>query len=130
MSVLAEFGDQMRDSIDEAWAEDVRFSPMQDDGTADAIRVQSTLTGVLRTAEQSSVPFAMGRDAASRAAGSNTTGSPATLKLDRTKYLALDIREGDKIRALDRAGQPVFEVASVDSHSHHRLIINLNGASR
>jgi hypothetical protein len=49
----------------------------------------------------------------------------AVLKVDRAAYPDLDIRDGDKVQAIERQGQPWFVVKSVDRRHHVRLIVHL-----
>lgn len=128
MSVVANHGASLRRSIDDAWAEEIRLSPMHK-GIADPARDQEVIQAVLRTGEQNRVRFAQGRGGSARTMGANAPGSKGTLRIDRTRYPEIDVRVGDKVRAMDRDGQPVFEVASPVPSSHHRLIVHLNAVS-
>jgi hypothetical protein len=53
------------------------------------------------------------------------TSDGGTLRIDRQAYPDLEVRKGDKLVALDRDGQPIFEFQSVDDRSHLRLICDL-----
>ena len=50
------------------------------------------------------------------------------LAIDRTTYGGPDIRSGDKVCALSRSGQPVFEIQTTDDRSHVRFIAILGDA--
>ncbi|MEP0235067.1 hypothetical protein [Roseibium sp.] len=49
----------------------------------------------------------------------------ARMKIDRAVYPALLLLGGEEVVALDRDGAPAFEVLSVDTRSHLRLIVEL-----
>lgn len=52
----------------------------------------------------------------------------AELVLNRSTYAGPMPRVGDKVRALDRAGQPWFEVASVSDRYSNLLVLSLGQA--
>lgn len=52
----------------------------------------------------------------------------AELGIDQVKHPGLDIREGDKVRALWRSGQPWFVVVHPGDRSHRRLMLTLGEA--
>lgn len=53
----------------------------------------------------------------------------ATLKIDRTAYPNLELRENDVVVATGRPGQPKWRVASVDVRHFERLIVNLGDSA-
>ncbi|WP_274626569.1 hypothetical protein [Arvimicrobium flavum] len=53
------------------------------------------------------------------------TGRRSQLFIDRTAYPDLMVRKGDKVRALEMAGQPWFAVSSVDGRHPSRLVLEL-----
>ncbi|MEM1149243.1 MAG: hypothetical protein AAGI03_01600 [Pseudomonadota bacterium] len=129
MSVVGTHGAKLRRSIDAAWAETVRFSPMQK-GRADPERTAQDVIAILRTDEQGAVAFASGHGDQAKALGAKSPAGGAVLKVDPTAYPDLAVRSGDMVRAVDRVNRPVFEVDRVDPTSHHRLIVRLKSVGR
>lgn len=128
MPVAADFH-AMRDhvvaSVDSKFAETVRLSPMKD-GRADPDRPQVSFNAVLRTGAEGE----SGSNASISRQGLNSRLAAAggDLSIDRTRYPEITIRKGDKIRALARPGEPVFEVLFVNDRDHTRLIAKLGEA--
>jgi hypothetical protein len=52
----------------------------------------------------------------------------ATLCIDRFKYPEIKLKKGDRVRAIEREGEPGFSVVSVDDRQKGRLIVNLGNA--
>lgn len=111
-------------AVDRALAEPVRLSPMRD-GAADSERPQIVIDAVLRVSPGTDATVSGGRDRNWR---SQYHAQPSALHIDRAVYPDIDIRDGDKVRALARPGEPVFVVASVDDRSAHRLVVNFGEA--
>lgn len=94
-----------------------------DRGAVDKTRPQRIIIAVLTLAE----------DIIKTANGSTSSEpwhvpiavNPGRLSIDRKKYPGLVIRQGDKVRAISRQGQPWFKVSSVDERARQRLYINL-----
>lgn len=128
MGVATDLGARVRRDIDSAWAEAIRLSPMRHQA-ADPDRDQVTIRAVLRTVDQGRVRFSPGRGESGRVMAATMPASSATLKIDKSAYPDIDLRVGDRVRAMDRAGQPVFEVVTIDPLSHHRLTATLNAMS-
>lgn len=110
--------------VDRVLAEPVRLSPMRD-GVADTSRQQIVIEAVLRAGAGKDMSVSGGRDRDWR---SEYNAQAATLSIDRAAYPDLVVRDGDKVRALARPGEPVFVVASVDSRAAHRMVVNLGEA--
>ncbi|NJO53787.1 MAG: hypothetical protein HC829_02165 [Bacteroidales bacterium] len=53
------------------------------------------------------------------------SASKAELVIDRSTYTGPMIKTKDKVRALERAGQPWFEVAAVSSKYSNLLVLSL-----
>lgn len=106
--------------VDEEWAERLRHLPMKA-GQPDPDRQVAELHALLRTGERE-----QNRARKSRA---QIAAGGGVLRLDRTAYADITLRQHDKIVALDRRGEPVFEVLSVDDRSHLRLICELGDAN-
>ncbi len=111
--------------VDDVWSETVRHLPMAD-GCKDPDRAAVEVTAVLRAGDRDAKRVNFGR-------GTNTRVKVAAdggdLRIDRSVHTGLVVRKGDKVVALDRDGQPVFEVLSVDDRSHLRLICELGDAN-
>jgi hypothetical protein len=113
--------EELMDEVDEVWAESLRHLPMKS-GVPDPERAPSVFTAVLRTGDRAVERVGAGRGNAMRPA---MTSDGGTLRIDRQAYPDLEVRKGDKLVALDRDGQPIFEFQSVDDRSHLRLICDL-----
>lgn len=111
--------------VDDVWSEAVRHLPLAD-GRKDPERDALEFTAVLRTGDRDAERMNFGRGNNARA---GVTADGGHLRIDRTVHAALVVRKGDKVVALDRDGQPVFEVLSVDDRSHLRLICELGDAN-
>lgn len=111
-------------AVDRDHAEPVRLSPMRE-GASDGTRDQIVIEALLKVAPGIDATVSGGRDRNWR---SQYHAQPSALYIDRAVYPDLDIRDGDKLRALARPGEPVFVVASVDDRSAHRLVVNLGEA--
>lgn len=111
--------------VDDVWSEVIRHLPLAD-GRKDLGRDALEFTAVLRTGDRDAERMSFGRGTNARA---GVTADGGHLRIDRAVHAALVVRKGDKVVALDRAGQPVFEVLSVDDRSHLRLICELGDAN-
>ena len=111
--------------VDDVWSETVRHLPLAD-GRQDPERAPAEFTAVLRTGDRDADRMNFGGGNTDRA---GVTADGGHLRIDRSVYATLVVRKGDKVVALDRDGQPVFEVLSVDDRSHLRLICELGDAS-
>lgn len=111
--------------VDDVWSETVRHLPLAD-GRKDPERDAVEFTAVLRTGDRDAERMSFGRGNSARAGVAADGGH---LRIDRVVHAALMVRKGDKVVALDRDGQPVFEVLSVDDRSHLRLICELGDAN-
>lgn len=111
--------------VDDVWSETIRHLPLAS-GVKDPTRDPSQFVAVLRTGDRDVERVSFGRSKTSRA---GIAADGGYLRIDRVVNAALEIRKGDKVVALDRAGQPVFEVLSVDDRSHLRLICDLGDVS-
>lgn len=103
-------------TINGAFGETVRLSFMKD-GKADPARAQMTVRcHALHTDDDTLRP-------AGNTLGGNPHvrlgGAPAVLFLDRGSYTGPALRPGDRVRAMDRAGEPVWQVDTIsDRHSN------------
>lgn len=124
MPVAARFHElrnRIVETVDLKFAEPVRLSPMKN-GLTDPDRPQITIEGVLRTgaSKGGSMEGGQGRGWRSR-----LQAGTAELHVDRAMYPELSAKKGDALRAVSRAGEPAFEVLSIDDRNHSRYIIAL-----
>lgn len=110
--------------VDALLGEAIRVSPMLD-GSPDPARAQVEVQAVLRTGEQATQRFSPSRGAAGAVTAANAPFGKATLHVDRATHPTLVVKTGDRVRALDREGQPVFAVEHLDGSTHHRLVAYL-----
>ena len=108
-------------AVDDVMGETMRHYPLKD-GKADGTRSQADLIGPLRTGNADEKNVA----GTSASWGSRITAGKAQAHFSRGANPELVLRDGDKLRALDRAGQPWFLVNSVDDRNHGRLIVELD----
>ena len=116
--------DRVLARVDHVFAEPIRLLPL-DGSVVDADRDPVEFEAVLRT---------------SRGDDSNLSGGTAqrwnmrfdaqksVLFIDRAVYSIVRMRENDKIKALARPGQPLFEVGPIDDRGHARLVVELREA--
>ena len=127
MALSARFH-QLRDrvlaKVDEAFAEPVRHSPMRG-AAADPARQVSIIEAPLRTGGGENTNLAGGHQQSWR---TRIVAQKAELHIDPVKYPDIVVRRGDRIRALFRRGQPLFEVLHVDDRDHTRLVVELGEA--
>lgn len=114
----------LMEAVDDTWAELIRHLPLSD-GEPDGDRQVMSFTAVLRTGERAVERSRFGR---SEAAPPGVAADGGVLRIDRGVHADLLIRKGDKVVALERNGEPVFEVQHVNDRSHLRLICYLGDA--
>lgn len=112
---------ELMGAVDAEWSETIRHLPLVS-GVADQTREVSEFTAVLRTGERHAEGLGFGRGKGARVAVSMAGG---VLRVDRSAWPDLDLRDGDKCVALSRDGEPLFEFLSIDRRSHLRLICDL-----
>ncbi|MFK0384984.1 hypothetical protein [Agrobacterium sp. NPDC090273] len=117
--------DAVVSGVDQRYAERIRLSPMNN-GKADPDRPQLVIMAVLRTGDETASPLDVN---GGRSLHSRIAAGKAALHIDRTEHPAIVLRKQDSVRALDRPGEPLFQVSTVDDRNHIRLIIGLNQAS-
>lgn len=107
-------------SVDAVFAENIRASFMDARGMSDPARPQTEFKAVLRT----------GASKSSKVEGftSSVRATGGTLHLDPAQAVGLVFRKNDKIRALDRPGEPLFQVIAVDDRGASRLVLHLGEA--
>lgn len=115
--------DRVIAAVDQRFAEPVRLSPMKG-GKADPGRPQHVFEAVLRVGEGKQTN-AGGATGSAQAWRSRLTAGRGELHIDPASYGGPAIQPGDKIRALSRHGEPVWEVLEIDDRSHTRLVLQL-----
>ncbi len=124
MSLREELAEELKEAVDEEWAEVIKLLP-QSDGVPDANREPVLFDAVLRTGDRAVVGMQFGR---SREASGGLSAEGGQLRINRSAYPELVIRQHDKIVAQTRHGAPIFEISQVDDRSHLRLICTLSEA--
>jgi len=116
--------DELKEAVDDVWAETLRHLPLVS-GQQDQTREQVEFLAVVRTGDREPERMSFGRGINAR---SGIMAAGGYLRIDRSAYPDIDMRKGDKIVALERDGEPAFEILSVDDRSHLRLICELGDA--
>lgn len=101
--------------------EQVRISFFLPNGTADPARPQWTGRALLHTGGDDSFQAGVGYR-------TRLSGGQAELVLGRSTYTGPIIRAKDRVRALDRAGTPLWEVSGVSDRYSHLWVFSLNQA--
>lgn len=107
--------------VGRAFGESVRLSPMRGDAP-DPERPQIIANGVLCVEEDAPVEFGSGKF------HTDVTASQSRLLLDRATYSGPRLAKGDKVRAMERAGEPVFRVSRVSDRHSNLIIVFLGDA--
>lgn len=107
--------------VDATFAEDVDLFFLSG-GAADPTRGKVTAKAVLRVGSRDA---GVGRGAGGGAWNTRIAAGEAEARIDRATYGGPEIRKGDKLRAVERVGQPFFEVLRVADRSHGRLVLHL-----
>jgi len=94
-------------------------------GVVDPARPMIEIEAVLRVGEGKNTSVTGGGSAGWR---TRIVADKAQLHIDRKTYTGPQPKQGDRVKALSRWGEPWFEVADVDDRSHTRLVLNLNEA--
>ena len=116
--------EELTEAVDDIWAETLRHLPLSD-GQEDLTREKVEFIAVVRTGDRETEKTSFGRGNNAR---SGIAAAGGHMRIDRSVYPDLKVRKGDKFLALDRSGEPAFEVLLVDDRSHLRLIIELGDA--
>ncbi|EEE36275.1 hypothetical protein RKLH11_108 [Rhodobacteraceae bacterium KLH11] len=117
--------DELKAEVDDVMAETIRHLPLFR-GQQDTDRDPVEFFAPLRTGDREGQYPSFGRGNTSR---SGVAADGGYLRIDRTTFPDLVIRQGDKIVALDRLSEPVFEILHVDDRSHLRLICELGDSN-
>lgn len=111
-------------AVDRAFAEPVRLLPLFE-AAVDSSREAVDFLAVLRVGEGDQSNFDGGRDRSWR---TQLGSGQAELHISRIDYPTLRIRQGDKIVALSRPGEPMWEVLRPDDRGDSRLVLELGEA--
>jgi hypothetical protein len=90
-------------------------------GVVDPTRPAIEITAILHCGGDDS--FAAGTGYRTR-----LSAGKAELVIDRSTYTGPTIKTKDKVRALDRAGQPWFEISTVSDKYSNLLVLSLGAA--
>lgn len=91
------------------------------DGTVDPDRSMVEIEAVLRVGGGKETSVAGGQNRAWR---TRINAQRAEMHIDRTKY-SIIVRQGDRVKALSRQGEPWFEALAVDDRGMSRLVVQL-----
>lgn len=116
--------DKIAAQVDEIFAEPVRLSFFKN-GAIDPDRPLVDIEAPLRTGGGKNTNIAGGQAQSWR---TRMVAERGELHIDRAKYPNIVVRNGDRVRATARPGQPWFEVLHVDDRGHTRLVIELGEA--
>jgi hypothetical protein len=120
----SEFKNELMEAVDDVWSEPLRHLPLSS-GLQDPSRSTVDFEAVLRTGDREMARLGSGRGNSAR---TSVAAAGGHLRIDRSAYPDLAVNKGDKLVALGRQGEPVFEVLMVDDRSHLRLICELGDA--
>lgn len=107
--------------VDAVFAEPVFLMPKASTNVEDGV----TFEAPLRTGERDAKGMSGGRGQGWNA---QIAGTAATMYIDGVANPEARPKEGDRLHALAREGQPWFEVAFVDSRNHARIVVHLREA--
>lgn len=116
--------EELMEAVDDVWAETLRHLPLSS-GREDLMREKVEFTAVIRTGDRETEKMNFGRGNNAR---SGIAAAGGHLRIDRLAHPDIEVKKGDKFVALERNGEPAFEVMSVDDRSHLRLVCELGDA--
>ena len=122
--MLGDLRKELMEEVDDVWAETLRHLPLSS-GQQDQTREVVEFIAVVRTGDREAERMNFGRGNTAR---SGIMAAGGHVRIDRSVYPDLIVRKGDKFVALEREGEPAFEVLNVDDRSHLRLICELGDA--
>lgn len=109
-------------AVDLVMAEEVRLLFLDKHGKSDTSRTNVNVRGILRVGGGGARSPTGGTSWESRIAAGR-----AEFHIDRSEYGDRPmLRNDDKIKAVERDGNPLFEVSRIDDRHHGRLIIELS----
>ncbi|KQI68952.1 hypothetical protein AN189_07270 [Loktanella sp. 3ANDIMAR09] len=102
-------------------SEEIAFYPLTGN-TPDAARQKTTLRAVVRigTGDNSSVT-----GGTSRGWGTRLSAGKGQAHVRRSGQVIPDFRKHDKVRLVDRVGQPFFEILTVHDGPSERIVLEL-----
>jgi hypothetical protein len=117
--------DRVLAQVDQRFAERVLLSFLGADGRLDASRPSVEIEAPLRTGTKGAANMAGGFSQSWR---TRLAAGKSQLHIDPVANPGIVLRPKDKVRALDRLGQPWFEVVHFDDRNHTRHIAELSEA--
>lgn len=108
-------------AVDAALGERIWHYPLLD-GRADGTREAGEVCGVVRIQEAEDRSLEGGR---SGSWGGRVSRSPAAAHISHSHPRAGMMRQHDKVRLLDRPGEPIFEILRLSTDRYGRLIAYL-----
>lgn len=111
-------------AVDGVHAEPLLLAFLNAKGRNDPTRPDQTVRGILVTGNGTADSPA-GRV---QSWGGRIASGKARAFLSREVYAGPEIREKDKIRAINRRGQPWFEIQQIDDRDATRLVLHLSEA--
>lgn len=115
---------ELMEEVDEVWSDRIQLLPLEG-GKPDQAREKSEFDAILRTGERQEERANFG---SRNAAPPGVNAGGGVLRVNRVANPDLVIRQGDKIVAPERPGEPLFLVLHVDDRSHLRLVCKLGDA--
>ena len=107
-------------AVDGLMGETLRLVPLES-GRTDPARPPRDVISPLRVGVEEND----GVSGKSKSWGSRIASGKAQAHISRAEYPDLVLRQGDRLRAVERAGQPWFEVDAVNDRDHARMIVEL-----
>ncbi|SMC43013.1 hypothetical protein SAMN06297251_102132 [Fulvimarina manganoxydans] len=106
------------------WDEALRLYPLKN-GVVDQSRPLHSCTGSVRQGNEKEANASGG---GAQAWSTRIAAGEAEAYITRSTYTGPQIKEGDKLRRMDRAGQPFYEIASVNDRDAGDIILKLTEA--
>ena len=116
--------DRVQKAVDKTFAEEVELKFLKG-GVSDAERENTNVTAPLRTRDVAAKNLSGGM---AQKWKTKIAAAGGTLSISRVSYVGPIPQKGDKVRAIERPGQPFFEVLDIDDRSHARLVLMLGDA--
>ena len=107
--------------VDAMMAEQVRSFPLRN-GLVDPGRQQAVFAAVVRTGNAKSESMQGG---AMQSWGQRITANEAEAHVARAGQVLPWFREGDKLRLIERPGQPFVEILRINDRQHGRIVLHL-----
>ena len=119
MAVFQSIRDEAIRAVDAVMSERIMHFPLRQQ-QPDPHRSKREIHAVLRVGGLRDKPAEGGKSWMARIAQGR-----AECHIDRSTQPNIDIRQGDRIRAVERVGQPIFDVLQVQERHHGRIVVGL-----